>query len=36
MEAQKKLGDAGGRRRAEAALAKAWIGPRDLLDLSKL
>jgi tetratricopeptide (TPR) repeat protein len=36
MEAQKKLGDAAGAKESEAALAKAWIGPRDLLDLSKL
>jgi tetratricopeptide (TPR) repeat protein len=36
MEAQKKLGDEAGAMASEAALAKAWIGPRELLDLSKL
>ncbi len=36
MEAQKKLGDAAGAKESEAALAKTWVGPRDLLDLSKL
>jgi tetratricopeptide (TPR) repeat protein len=36
MEAQKKLGDDAGAKVSEAELAKAWIGPRDLLDLSKL
>jgi tetratricopeptide (TPR) repeat protein len=36
IEAQKTLGDAAGAKASEAALAKTWIGPRDLLDLSKL
>jgi tetratricopeptide (TPR) repeat protein len=36
IEAQKKLGDEAGAKASEAALAKAWIGPRELLDLSKL
>jgi tetratricopeptide (TPR) repeat protein len=36
MEAQKKLGDEAGAKASEAALAKTWIGSRDLLDLSKL
>jgi tetratricopeptide (TPR) repeat protein len=36
MEAQKKLGDAAGAKESDAALAKAWVGPRDLLTLSKL
>lgn len=36
MEAQKKLGDDAGAKVSEAELAKAWIGPRELLDLSKL
>ena len=36
MEAQKKLGDAAGAKESEAALAKAWIGSRELLVLSNL
>jgi len=36
IEAQKKLGDEAGAKASEADLAKTWIGPRDLLDLSKL
>jgi tetratricopeptide (TPR) repeat protein len=36
IEAQKKLGDEAGAKASEAELAKTWIGPRDLLDLSKL
>ena len=35
-QAQEKLGDEAGAKESEAALAKAWVGPRDLLDLSKL
>ncbi|MGF1610888.1 MAG: tetratricopeptide repeat protein [Kiloniellales bacterium] len=35
-EAQKAMGDAAGAKASEAALAQAWIGPRDLLELSKL
>ena len=35
-EAQKAMGDAAGAKASEAALAKAWIGPRALLDISKL
>ena len=36
MEAQKKLGDEASAKASEAALAKTWVGPLDLLDLSKL
>jgi hypothetical protein len=36
IEAQKQLGDEAGAKASEAYLAKAWIGPRDLLDLSRL
>ena len=36
MEAQKKLGDEAGAKKSEDYLAKAWIGPRELLDLSRL
>jgi tetratricopeptide (TPR) repeat protein len=36
MEAQKKLGDEAGAKVSESELTKAWIGPRELLDLSKL
>ena len=36
MEAQKKLGDAAGAKASEAGLARAWVGPRDLLELSRL
>ncbi len=36
MEAQKKLGDAAGAKESDAALAKSWVGPRELLDLSRL
>ena len=36
MEAQKKLGDDAGAKASESELAKAWIGPRELLDLSRL
>jgi len=36
IEAQKQLGDEAGAKASEAALAKTWIGPRELLDLSKL
>ncbi len=36
MEAQKKLGDEAGAKVSESELTKAWIGPRELLDISKL
>jgi tetratricopeptide (TPR) repeat protein len=36
IEAQKQLGDEAGAKASEADLAKTWIGPRELLDLSKL
>ena len=36
MEAQKKLGDDAGAKASESDLAKAWTGPRELLNLSKL
>jgi tetratricopeptide (TPR) repeat protein len=36
IEAQRKLGDEAGAKASEAALAKTWVGPRDLLDLSRL
>ena len=36
MEAQKKLGDDAGAKVSESELMKAWIGPRELLDISKL
>jgi tetratricopeptide (TPR) repeat protein len=36
IEAQKKLGDEAGAKASEADLARTWIGPRELLDLSKL
>lgn len=36
MEAQKKLGDEAGAEASKAALAKTWIGPPELLELSKL
>jgi tetratricopeptide (TPR) repeat protein len=36
MEAQRKLGDDAGAKASEAELTKAWIGPRELLDISKL
>jgi tetratricopeptide (TPR) repeat protein len=36
MEAQKKAGDTEGAAMSEAALDKAWIGPPELLDLSRL
>jgi tetratricopeptide (TPR) repeat protein len=36
MEAQKKLGDEAGAKVSESELTKAWLGPRELLDISKL
>ena len=36
QQAQKKLGDEAGAKESEAALAKTWVGPPDLLDLSNL
>jgi tetratricopeptide (TPR) repeat protein len=36
MEAQKMLGDHAGAKASDAALAKTWVGPRELLDLSRL
>ena len=36
MEAQKKLGDEAGAEASKAALAKTWIGPPELLELSRL
>jgi tetratricopeptide (TPR) repeat protein len=36
IEAQKKLGDEAGAKASQAALTKTWVGPRDLLDLSRL
>jgi tetratricopeptide (TPR) repeat protein len=35
-QTQRKLGDEAGAKASEAALDKAWVGSRDLLDLSKL
>ena len=34
--AQEKAGDLEGAKASEAALAKAWVGSRDLLDLARL
>jgi tetratricopeptide (TPR) repeat protein len=36
MEAQKAMGDQAGAKASEEMLAKAWAGPRELLELSKL